>query len=133
MKITPKQYAQSLYELVADKSEAEVLVILKTFTELIIKNGDVNKVDAVLVEFARIWDEVHGELAVSLTSARVLNEESKDTIADYLKNKTKVSKINFSEKIDAGIIGGMVVRYDDKILDGSLKNNLNNLKDKISQ
>jgi len=132
MKITPKQYAQSLYELVADKSEAEVLVILKTFTNLIIKNGDVNKVDDVLAEFARIWDEVHGELAVNLTSARVLDDESKNTISDYLKNKTKASKINFSEKIDTGIIGGVIVRYGDKILDGSLKNNLNNLKEKIT-
>ncbi|MEI7451667.1 MAG: ATP synthase F1 subunit delta [Candidatus Falkowbacteria bacterium] len=133
MKITPKQYAQSLYELAADKPEAEVLVVLKTFVEMLIKNLDYGKIDEILANFARIYDEAHGELAVNLSSARTLSAESESDIANYLKNKTGFSKINFSTKIDTALIGGMVVRYGDKILDASLKNNLNNLKDKISQ
>jgi len=131
MKITSKQYALSLYELVFGKNETEASSLLKAFVNLIIENRDYNKVDEIMAEFSRIWDDRNSELAVSLTSARKLESDSKNIIAEYLKNKTGFNEINFSEKIDDKILGGMVLRYHDKILDGSLKNNLNNLKEKI--
>jgi len=132
MKITPKQYAQSLNELVYDKNETEVLTVLKTFIDLLVKNNDYNKSDEIMMEFSNLWDENNGELAVALSSARTLGDDSKDIIAEYLKNKTGKNKINISENIDPEMMGGMVLRYGDKILDGSLKTNLNNLKEKIT-
>ncbi len=133
MKISSKQYALSLYELTVDKNEADLLEVLKKFTNFVIKNNDYNRIDDIVKELSKIWDEKNGELSVNLTSAHKLENDTKNIISDYLKNKTNFSKINFIDTIRTDIIGGVILRYGDKIIDGSIKNNLNNLKNKINK
>jgi len=133
MKISSKQYALSLYELTVDKNEADLLKVLKNFTNFVIKNNDYNKINDIVEELSKIWDEKNGELSVTLTSAHKLENDTKNIIAGYLKNKTNFSKINFVDTIKTDIIGGVILRYGDKIIDGSIKNNLNNLKNKINK
>jgi len=133
MKISSKQYALSLYELTVDKNEADLLKVLKNFTNFVIKNNDYNKINDIVEELSKIWDEKNGELSVNLTSTHKLENDTKNIIAGYLKNKTNFSKINFVDTIKTDIIGGVILRYGDKIIDGSIKNNLNNLKNKINK
>ncbi|HPT08671.1 MAG TPA: ATP synthase F1 subunit delta [bacterium] len=133
MKISSKQYALSLFELVADKNDSDLLGILKNFTNFVIKNNDYSKIDNIIEELSKIWDEKNSELSVDLISAHKLENDTKDIITTYLKNKTNFSKINFTHTINTDIIGGIILRYGDKIIDGSIKNNLNNLKNKINK
>ncbi len=133
MKISSRQYALSLYELTVDKKETVVSDVLIKFFNFVIKNNDYGKVTEIISEFSKIWDENNSNLSVSLTSAHKLEDETKNIIIDYLKNKTGFSNINFTESIKADIIGGIILHYKDKIIDGSIKNNLNNLKNKINK
>lgn len=133
MKISSRQYALSLYELTVEKNETAVSDVLKNFIDFIIKNNDHGKINEVISEFSKIWDENNGNLSVNLTSAHKLEDETKNIIINYLKNKTGFSSINFTESIKADIMGGVILRYSDKIIDGSIKNNLNNLKNKINK
>ena len=133
MKISSKQYALSLYELTVDKTETVVADILKNFVDFIIKNNDYGRINEISSEFSKIWDENNSNLSVSLTSAHKLEDETKDIIINYLKNKTGFSNINFVESIKEDIMGGVILHYGDKVIDGSLKNNLNNLKNKINK
>lgn len=130
MKISPRQYALSLYELTVDNNKEN---ILKDFVGFLIKNNDYGKIDEIISEFSKIWDEKNGKLSVNLISAHKLENNAKKNIVDYLKNKTGFHDIEFNESIDSSIIGGVVLRYGDKIIDGSIKNNLNNLKNKINK
>ncbi len=133
MKISSGQYAVSLYELTVDKSETVVFDILKKFVDFVIKNNDYGRIGEIISEFSKIWDKNNGDLSVNLTSAHKLEDETKNIIIDYLKNKTGFSNIDFTESIDADIMGGVILHYGDKIIDGSIKNNLNNLKNKINK
>lgn len=133
MKISSRQYALSLYELTVEKNETAVSDVLKNFIDFIIKNNDYRRINEIVSEFSKIWDENNGNLSVNLTSAHKLEDETKNIIINYLKNKTGFSSINFTESIKADIMGGVILRYSDKIIDGSIKNNLNNLKNKINK
>lgn len=133
MKISSKQYALSLYELTVEKNETAVSDVLKNFVDFIIKNNDYGRINEIVSEFSKIWDENNGNLSVNLTSAHKLEDETKNIIINYLENKTGFSNINFTESIKADIMGGVILRYGDKIIDGSIKNNLNNLKNKINK
>ena len=133
MKISSKQYALSLYELTVDKTEAIVNDILKNFIDFNIKNNDYGRINEISSEFSKIWDENNSNLSVDLISAHKLENETKDIIVNYLKNKTGFSNINFTESIKADIMGGVILHYGDKVIDGSIKNNLNNLKNKINK
>lgn len=133
MKISSRQYALSLLELIGESSEQEAGLILKKFVDLVLANNDDYRIDEIVTELSRAWNEQNDQLDVSLTSARGLTDSSQKIIADYLKAKTSRHRINFSHQVDPEIMGGVVLRYGDKIVDSSLKNNLNSLKNKINK
>ncbi|MEI6529428.1 MAG: ATP synthase F1 subunit delta [Candidatus Falkowbacteria bacterium] len=132
MKISVSQYARSLYDSVAGKSEKEIKAALKNFVEILGRNRELNKAEEIISVFNAIWSKDHGELSAELISARELGPTARESVTDYLKEKTGAKKIILSENIDKKIIGGFVLRYDSKVIDGSLKTSLNDLKNKIS-
>lgn len=132
MKISVSRYARSLYDSVASKSEKEVKAALKNFVEILGRNRELNKAEEIISVFNEIWSKEHGELNAELTSARELGHTARDSVTDYLKKKTGANKIILSKNIDKKIIGGFVLRYDSKVVDGSIKTSLQDLKNKIS-
>lgn len=132
MKISVQQYAKSLYDSVADKSEKDVKLVLKNFVALLGRNRELNKSREIIDIFNDLWNKAHGELAVQLISARELGPTARDTVVTYLKERTDAKKIILNENIDKKLIGGFVLRYNNKIVDGSLKTSLEELKNKIS-
>jgi len=133
MKITVKQYAQSLFELLEGKSKAESKELVANFVQLLAKNRDLNQADKIMVELEKIWETAAGELKAEITSARELGREGKKLVMDYLKDKTGAEKIILEEKLDKKILGGFILRYEGKIIDGSLRSNLENLKAKMEK
>ncbi|MCX6797750.1 MAG: ATP synthase F1 subunit delta [Candidatus Falkowbacteria bacterium] len=131
MKITVKQYARSLYELIEGKSKTEVKEVITNFINFLVKNRDLNKAEEIINELEKFWSEADGELKAEIISARGLGKEARNLAIDYLKDKTKSEKIILEEKVDKKILGGFILRYEGKIIDGSLKNNLENLKAKM--
>ncbi|MFA6416753.1 MAG: ATP synthase F1 subunit delta [Patescibacteria group bacterium] len=132
MKISVSQYAAALFDLVADKSEKEAKTIIKSFVAVLGKNHDLNKADAISEAFNELWNKDHGEVEATLSSARELSAAIRETVATYLKQQTGAKKIILATEINPEIIGGFILRYGSKVLDGSLKNSLNSLKNKIS-
>jgi F-type H+-transporting ATPase subunit delta len=128
MKISVQQYARSLYDSVAGKSEKEVKVVLNNFVAVLGRNRELNKEAAIIAAFTDIWNSEHGEIAATLSSARELGPTARETVVDYLKEKTAAKKIILEENIDQDLLGGFVLRYGSKVLDGSLKSSLESLK-----
>lgn len=132
MKISVSQYARSLYDSVVSKSEKEIKAALKNFVAILGRNRELNKAEEIISVFNEIWSKEHGELNAELTSARELGPTARESVTNYLKEKTGAKKIILSENIDKKIIGGFVLRYDSKVVDGSIKTSLQDLKNKIS-
>lgn len=132
MIISVRQYARSLYDSVAGKSEKEAKEACRNFVAILGRSRELNKEGAIIAAFIEIWNQEHNEVAATLSSARELGPTAREIVVDYLKAKTEAKKIILEENIDKDLIGGFVLRYGSKVLDGSLKNSLNNLKNKIS-
>jgi ATP synthase F1 delta subunit len=132
MKISVSQYASALFDLVVGKSEKEATAVIKNFVVILGKNHDLNKAEAISEVFNELWNKSHGEVEATLSSARELSAAIRETVAAYLKQQTGAKKIILETEINPEIIGGFVLRYGSKVLDGSLKNSLNSLKNKIS-
>jgi F-type H+-transporting ATPase subunit delta len=124
MKINAQQYARGLYELLEKKSKDEAKILLIDFVNFLAKNNDINKANEIIFQLEEIIRVEKGELEIELTSARVLAEESDELIKLYLKRKSGVKNVRIKERIKPDIIGGFIIRYNDKVIDGSLKQNL---------
>lgn len=131
MKITARQYAQCLYELLDNATETETKNILEKFVVLLDRHRALNLVPTIISDFSAIWSKEHGEVIAELTLARELKTEAKEVIVNYLKDKSGAQEIILDEKIDKNILGGFVLKYNNKIVDGSLKSSLESLKNSL--
>lgn len=68
----------------------------------------------------------------SVTSAAELSAEQKKKIVEKLLSSTSYNAFEMDYKVDASLIGGIVIRIGDRVVDGSVRNKLANLKKELS-
>lgn len=133
MKITPKQYAQALYELVIDKSPKEANLELGKFVSLLAKQGKLSLTNKIIEQFMKIWDKEHSEIEAEIITARKLDKSiAKELIEDLVAKKTKVKNITAKEYVNKDILGGVIIKYEDKVIDASLRSKLQELREAMS-
>lgn len=131
MKITARQYALSLSEAVDNKSAREVKAVIKKFIELLAGKNQLGEAEKIIAEFVKIWNDQRGIVEAEVASANGLAKEIVKLLKNYIVKLSGAKEVKISEEIDKNILGGVIIRYDDKILDGSLKASLKELKDKM--
>lgn len=135
MKITPKQYGEALYQSVqnlpagkAGKKDSQIKSAIENFVKLLISNNDMAKADKIIGQFEKIWNREKGIVEAEAVSARELDKKIVKLLNGYIIKLSGASKVLLKQKIDKNILGGVVIKYEDKILDGSLKTKLEALK-----
>ena len=84
-------------------------------------------VDNVAAEFDRYRDIREGRLHVHVSSARPLDENQKAAIRKRLEQATG-SIIRIHETVVPALLGGLIVKMEDKVIDGSLRRRLERLR-----
>ena len=77
-----------------------------------------------------IADEIFkrtGRLSVEITSARILTDNVRHDLSTYLMAETQAQSVDLFESVDAGLIGGLVVRTPSAELDVSVRTKLREL------
>jgi F-type H+-transporting ATPase subunit delta len=128
MKITPKKYAQALYELTEGKNEKEIKDILENFAGFLVDNRDISKADKVIEQFGKIWNKKNRTVEAKAVTSTETDEQTLAVIENYIKNISNARKVELKHEIDKGILGGVVIRYEDKLIDAGLKTQVKNLK-----
>ncbi len=80
----------------------------------------------IVAEYLKIYYAKNQILDVEATFAVKLSEVQREKLIHKLEMKTK-KKINLVEKVDAGIIGGGILKIGDRIIDGTVRTQLDNL------
>ncbi len=128
MKITASQYATTLYELTQNKNKSEINVVVKKFTEQLIKNRK-NKLSVKIIEkFSGIYNQKNGIVEAEITSREVLSNELRNKVSNYVSTKYKAKEVILNNKIDESIKGGMIIKVGDEILDASVAGKLKKLE-----
>ena len=131
MKITPKQYAEILYEITLGLDAGKLKMAVNRFIEVLVKNNDQEKITEIVQRFQGLWNQKNGIINAEFISARKVDDKTLSIIGDYLKDFIKAEKINLEQKQDKSLLGGFILKYEDRILDSSLKNRLRELKEEI--
>ncbi len=133
MKVTPKQLALSLYETVEGKPAAQVKAVIGRFVELLAKKNMLAKADKIMAEFIKTWNEKNGIVEAEVMSAKELNKETVKLLKNYIIKLSGAREVMVDEKVDKSLLGGVVIKYGDKVIDGSLKGNLQDLKSSLEK
>ena len=91
----------------------------------ILDKGRINCIKYIVAEYLKIYYRKNRILDVRATFTKELTEEQKKKLIDKLSQKTG-KEINLEIKIDKNILGGGVIRIGDKIIDGSIRSELDN-------
>ena len=131
MKITAKQYALALAGSLVGQEMAAAKKLLDNFVRLLAQNRDLGLAENIIFELGKIWDAGEGKLEAEITSTHQPNEETLELVQAYLKRMTAAKKISLIKKMDKGLLGGVVIKYGDKVIDLSLKRRLADLREQL--
>ena len=93
----------------------------------ILDKGRINCIKYIVAEYLKIYYRKNRILDVRATFTKELTDEQKKKLIDKLSQKTG-KEINLEIKIDKNILGGGIIRIGDKIIDGSIRRELDNWK-----
>ncbi len=82
--------------------------------------------------FDELWAEENKRLEVRLTSAVPLDDSVVKRVGDEIERQTD-KKIDLEANVDEEILGGLVLRVGNMVLDASLREKLNRLRKEVAQ
>ncbi|MCE5322660.1 F0F1 ATP synthase subunit delta [bacterium] len=118
------------HEIIKDIFANKVHQITLTYLDLLIDKQREGAIGQTESEYIRLANEARGILAVEVISAVRLSEAEEAALVAKLSKVTGKS-IHLEKHVDPEIIGGLKVRMGDKVIDGSIKGQLDALKEKM--
>ena len=105
---------------------------LINFLELLVEKHRMPVIFRIRREYDRLWEDFNKRLPVSITSAVELDAGTVEIIGDRIAEQTG-RKIDLSSTVEPGIIGGIVVRVGNQVLDASIRNRLENFRKQVAR
>jgi len=106
--------------------------IFKNFLLVLLDNDRFTSLPQISVVFSRLVDEMRKVLALEVTSASPLSEEEKTSLLEKMKVQFG-SLVSVQWNTDQDIIGGLLIRSGDKLIDRSIRGSLSSLKESLLQ
>jgi len=125
MRFTHQQYAIALYDSLHDTAPKDHDRVIANFIEVLKNNGDVQEYETIIEVFESYDREQKGIKQVELTTAQPM--EANRSLIQQL-NEIVGGDAEIKQRVDERLIGGEVVKVEDTLIDGSIKNQLNKLK-----
>ena len=128
-----------LYDAAARKKVLQAVIdrlnlskVMRSFLLLLFDKGRIGVLSSINDFYQRMADELKGVVRANLVSATELSSETVEKIRSALSKKTG-KDIFLEVEQDPGLIGGVVARIGDLILDGSIKTQLLNMRESLKR
>ncbi len=105
---------------------------LHNFLEALIERHRMPVLFRIRGRFDHLWDEEHKLLPVQVTTAVALDDAVIREIGDRIGEQTG-RQVELSSAVDPTILGGIVLRVGNFILDASIHNRLEQLRKQVAQ
>jgi len=105
---------------------------LMNFLELLLANHRMPAIYRIRQEYERLWAEENKILPVEVTSAIELDEKTIKSIGDRIGEQTG-RNVELTSNVDPEILGGIVLRVGNSILDASIRRRLEQLRRQVAR
>ena len=124
---TPKIATKAKQEVVRQALEGRVAERFLRFVLVVVSKGRQRLLPQIRAQYQALLDEHAGRVHAQVTVAREPDAATERTVAERLSAMLgKTVEPHF--KVEPAILGGLIVRYGDRVLDGSLRRQLVSLK-----
>lgn len=123
-----EQKQKVLAQLIA---RTRVRPMTANFLQVLLQNQRLADLSEVNKRFAQVLDERSGVVSADVTTARPVPTETQEALRARLSSMTG-KNVRLSFKTDEELIGGIVARIGSTIYDGSVRNQLEQAKAKLT-
>jgi len=123
---SPSEKKQGLHRMLSDADE-----IFVNFLEALVERHRMPAIFRIRTRFDQLWEEEHRLLPVQVTSAVSLDNATVTSIGDRVGEQTG-RQVELSSSVDPDILGGIVLRVGNFILDASIRNRLEQLRKQVA-
>jgi F-type H+-transporting ATPase subunit delta len=116
--------------LVAKIFKDKVNRVTFDFLNLLLHKNREELLSEIITYFLKYLDDSKGILRGELLTAYELSAAQITTLKNQLDRITG-KNVTLQEKVDSSLIGGFVVRLDDTVIDTSIKNQLDKMREKL--
>ena len=128
-KIVKEEKIKIIEEIFTNQVSREVVGLMR----MIVQKGHFNEMESVFTYFIDRVKEYKNIGTAYVTSAMELSGQQKAAVEKRLLETTKYVTFEMHYSVDADLIGGMVIRIGDRVVDGSVKNKLRDLTRELSK
>lgn len=114
----------SLDAVFGDQVPKIVLALLR----MMVSRGHISSLDGMFRAYEELAREQRGETVARVTSAVALTEDEASRLKEKLEKKTG-RKVTLSLSVDPSLLGGIRVETDGRVIDGTVRNKLNQIKE----
>ncbi len=105
-------------------------IIVKNFVNVLIDRKRIDQLNGIETAFRSSVDEIRGITRGEVISAEPLEKSDLDRVTEALSRMSD-KKVLVTTKVNPFLIGGLVARVGDMVFDGTIRTQLNQLKESL--
>lgn len=127
---SPKISHQQLLDLIKGIMDGQLSASNTNFIKILINAGRLHYTPDILQLFEKSWAEAEERMDINIISAYSLEADQVRRISDFMEKKLG-KKINISTVEDRFLIGGVIIKVGDSVIDASLRGSLSKLHNNL--
>ena len=127
---SPKVSHKQLLDLISSVCGDNLTASATNFIRILIKSNRLRVAGQISELFEQKRAQAEGRIEINVISAFELDDEQSRQIADAMGKRTG-RKVSISTAVDKALIGGMIIRAGDSVIDASLRGRLNQLRNEL--
>lgn len=124
---SPRVSEENKHQLL-DQHLGSVAPLARNLAMILIRRNRSHLAQGILDGYLEMLDEERGIVAANVTSAEPMDDDLQEQVRRLL-NRQAGRELRLSVDVDPDIIGGFVARVGDRVLDGSTRSRLRNLRE----
>ena len=110
----------------------QIHLYLLNFLKILCERGALNEYEGCLAAFKTLYNQAHGIVEAQVTTAVALDDEQRARMAEKLSKMTGKTVV-LNEKVDASLVGGVLLEMNGQRYDNTLKNRLKSIHSAMVQ
>lgn len=124
--ISANDKKEIIYKVFGKKFDLQIINLLNILSD----NKKLNLIETIDYCFEKLYEKSNEILKVNVISAVEMNTESKNRLTKILEKKSKC-KIFPEYEIKNDILGGLIIKFNDKVIDLSLSSKIRGMKTQL--
>lgn len=105
----------------------EINPLMRSFLSLLVDKGRILFLEGIGKQYLTQLRELNQTVLAEVTSAVPLSEAQQQTVSEKVQAMTGARQVEIETKIDADLIGGVVIKVGSQVIDASLRGQLRRL------